>query len=103
MVVAVLVFGAGISLVVMLWWLTARFFRLLESRTVDAATMAVIKDMPMGLPDGTVRAILALVVAMVGLPMLVFQGVHKGYGIFQYDLQHIEQGDEFDSTALKLE
>ena len=38
-----------------------------------------------------------------GLPMLVFQGVHKGYGIFQYDLQHIEQGGEFDSTALKLE
>jgi hypothetical protein len=75
MFVAMLVFGAGISLVVMLWWLTARFFRLLESRTVDAATMAVIKDMPMGLPDGTVRAILALVVAMVGLPMLVFQGV----------------------------
>lgn len=75
LVVAVLVFGAGISLVVMLWWLTARFFHLLESRTVDAATMAVIKDMPMGLPDGTVRAVLALVVAMVGLPMLVFQGV----------------------------
>jgi hypothetical protein len=75
LVVAMLVFAVGVCLVILLWWITARFFRLIESRTVDGATMAVIKDLPMGLPEGTVRAILALVVAMIGLPLLVFQGV----------------------------
>jgi hypothetical protein len=75
LVVAMLVFAVGVCLVIMLWWITARFFRLIESRIIDGATIAVIKDLPMGLPEGTVRAILALVVAMIGLPLLVFQGV----------------------------
>lgn len=75
MVVALLVIGAGIGLIAMLWWITARFFRLFESRSVDSATMAVIKDLPLGLPEGTVRAVLALLVAMIGLPVLVFQDV----------------------------
>src|SRR5207244_10934412 len=69
------VFAAGIGLVVMLWWISARFFRLLESGLIDGATVAAIRDLPMGLPEGTVRAVLALIVAMIGLPVLVFQGV----------------------------
>jgi hypothetical protein len=34
--------------------------------------VAQLKDLPMGLPEGTVRAVLALIVAVVGLPLLLF-------------------------------
>lgn len=75
MVVAVLIFGVGIASAVFLWWLSARFFRLIESKTLDTAGLAAMKDLPMGLPEGTVRAVLALVVAVVGLPLLLFSNV----------------------------
>jgi hypothetical protein len=75
LVVAALVFAAGVGLIIMLWWLTARYFHLIGSGAIDSATITVIKDLPMGLPEGTVRAILALIVGMIGLPVLVFQGV----------------------------
>lgn len=72
LVVAVLIFGVGIGAAVFLWWLSARFFRLIEGKSLDAAGLASMKDLPMGLPEGTVRAVLALVVAVVGLPLLLF-------------------------------
>ncbi|MGQ3765204.1 hypothetical protein ACUBJ4_25405, partial [Klebsiella quasipneumoniae subsp. similipneumoniae] len=34
--------------------------------------VAQLKDLPMGLPEGTIRAVLALIVAVVGLPLLLF-------------------------------
>ncbi|MBI3346108.1 MAG: hypothetical protein HY020_02725 [Burkholderiales bacterium] len=72
LVVAVLIFGVGIGAAVFLWWLSARFFALIEGKSLDTAGLAAMKDLPMGLPEGTVRAVLALVVAVVGLPLLLF-------------------------------
>lgn len=72
LVVAVLVFGVGIASAVFLWWLSSRFFGLIEGKSLDTAGLAALKDLPMGLPEGTVRAVLALVVAVVGLPLLLF-------------------------------
>jgi hypothetical protein len=72
LIVGILVFIVGVCVVMFLWWLTARFFNLIALGKIDGAIMAEIKDLPMGLPEGTVRAILALVVAMVGLPLLLF-------------------------------
>ena len=72
LVVAVLIFGVGIAAAVFLWWLSSRFFALIESKSLDTAGLAAMKDLPMGLPEGTVRAVLALVVAVVGLPLLLF-------------------------------
>lgn len=74
-VVAVLIFGVGIGAAVFLWWLSSRFFRLIEGKSLDSAGLAAVKDLPMGLPEGTVRAVLALVVAVVGLPLLLFSNV----------------------------
>ena len=67
LVVAVLIFGVGIAAAVFLWWLSSRFFALIESKSLDTAGLAAMKDLPMGLPEGTVRAVLALVVAVVGV------------------------------------
>lgn len=72
LVVAVLIFGVGIAAAVFLWWLSSRFFKLIEGKSLDTAGLAALKDLPMGLPEGTVRAVLALVVAVVGLPLLLF-------------------------------
>jgi len=75
LVVAVLIFAVGIGAAVFLWWLSSRFFNLIEGKSLDAAGLAAVKDLPMGLPEGTVRAVLALVVAVVGLPLLLFSNV----------------------------
>lgn len=75
LVVAVLIFAVGIAAAVFLWWLSSRFFGLIEGKSLDAAGLAAVKDLPMGLPEGTVRAVLALVVAVVGLPLLLFSNV----------------------------
>lgn len=72
LVVAILIFAVGISAAVFLWWLSARFFKLIEGKSLDTAGLTAIKDLPLGLPEGTVRAVLALVVAVVGLPLLLF-------------------------------
>lgn len=72
LVVAVLIFGVGTAAAVFLWWLSARFFKLIEGKSLDTAGLTAIKDLPLGLPEGTVRAVLALVVAVVGLPLLLF-------------------------------
>lgn len=77
-VVAVLIFAVGIAVAAFLWWLSARFFGLLKSGAADAASLSAMKDLPMGLPEGTVRAVLALVVAVIGLPLLLFSSTVGG-------------------------
>lgn len=72
LLVALAIFAVGIGVVAFLWWLSSRFFRLLGAAGENADKIAQLKDLPMGLPEGTVRAVLALVVAVVGLPLLLF-------------------------------
>ncbi|PLM81479.1 hypothetical protein CWN47_35550, partial [Klebsiella variicola] len=48
------------------------YFRLLGCAGENIDKVAQLKDLPMGLPEGTVRAVLALIVAVVGLPLLLF-------------------------------
>ncbi|WP_341678843.1 hypothetical protein [Niveibacterium sp. SC-1] len=74
-VVALAIFAVGIGVVAFLWWLSSRFFGLLGAVGENAEKIAQLKDLPMGLPEGTVRAVLALVVAVVGLPLLLFSNV----------------------------
>jgi hypothetical protein len=71
-IVAVLIFAVGIATAGFLWWLSARFFGLVQGKQLDSVSMAALKELPMGLPEGTIRAVLALVVAVVGLPLLLF-------------------------------
>ena len=75
LVVATLVFVVGLGFVVFLWWLVSRFFGLLKSGQLSEASLAAMRELPVGLPEGTVRAILALIVATVGLPLLLFTKV----------------------------
>ncbi len=70
--VALAIFVVGIGVVAFLWWLSSRFFHLLGTAGENADKVAQLKDLPMGLPEGTVRAVLALIVALVGLPLLLF-------------------------------
>lgn len=72
LLVAVLIFAVGIATAGFLWWLSARFFALIQGNKLDPVSLAALKELPMGLPEGTIRAVLALVVAVVGLPMLLF-------------------------------
>lgn len=69
------VFLVGVGLAVFLWWLCSRFFGLLRDGKMDGAGLAALKDLPMGLPEGTVRSLLALVVAVIGLPLLLFGNI----------------------------
>jgi hypothetical protein len=77
-IVAVAIFAVGIGVAAFLWWLSARYFRMVESRQADSGMLASMKDLPMGLPEGTIRALLALVVGVVGLPLLLFSNVVGG-------------------------
>ncbi|RZL35153.1 MAG: hypothetical protein EOP35_15330, partial [Rubrivivax sp.] len=72
LLVAVLIFGVGLATAGFLWWLSGRFFALIQGNKLDPVSLAALKELPMGLPEGTIRAVLALVVAVVGLPMLLF-------------------------------
>jgi hypothetical protein len=72
LVVAVLVFFIGIAFAAFLWWLCRKYFELLDRSGANADQIAALKDMPMALPEGTVRAVIALVVGVVGLPILIF-------------------------------
>ena len=69
---ALLVFMVGLGFAVFLWWLASRFFSLVSGGHLDKESMAGLKDLPMALPEGTVRAVLALIVAVIGLPLLLF-------------------------------
>ncbi|WP_085314240.1 hypothetical protein [Derxia lacustris] len=68
--VAALIFGVGLAFAAYLWWLSARYFSAI--RDMPADKLAALKDLPMALPEGTVRAVIALIVGVVGLPILVF-------------------------------
>lgn len=70
--IALIVFLVGTGMVSFLWWLSSRYFRLLGFAGENIDKVAQLKDLPMGLPEGTVRAVLALIVAVVGLPLLLF-------------------------------
>ncbi|MGE4048467.1 MAG: hypothetical protein AB7F35_26665 [Acetobacteraceae bacterium] len=70
--VAFLLFLVGLAFAAFLWWLSARFFSLLTSEKLNPEQVAGLKDLPMALPEGTVRAVLALIVGVVGLPLLLF-------------------------------
>lgn len=71
--IATLVFLVGLGFAAFLWWLCSRYFQLLrESQADGASVIASLKDLPMALPEGTVRAIIALIVGVVGLPLLVY-------------------------------
>jgi hypothetical protein len=70
--VALLVFTVGMGFAAFLWWLAARSFALLRDPATTPAQIAALRDLPMGLPEGTVRALLALIVGIIGLPLLLF-------------------------------
>lgn len=80
-VIAILIFAVGIIILGFLWYLTRSGFALLRDPTITAERLATIKDLPLGLPEGTIRAILALIVGIVGLPLLLFMdplGIPEG-------------------------
>lgn len=75
--IATLVFLVGLSFAAFLWWLCARSFSLIRamSSTDAASAFANLKDTPMALPEGTVRAVIALIVGVIGLPLLMYTDV----------------------------
>ncbi len=73
--VAVLIFIVGVSFAAFLWWVVDRYFRLISSGKMTPDQLSDLKDLPMGLPEGSVRSVLALIVAVVGLPLLAFSRV----------------------------
>ncbi|WP_194791888.1 hypothetical protein [Pseudomonas sp. UFMG81] len=72
--VATLVFIVGLSFAAFLWWICSRHFALIRrmSPSDAASAFANLKDTPMALPEGTVRAVIALIVGVVGLPLLMY-------------------------------
>jgi hypothetical protein len=72
LIIAGLIFLVGLAFAGFLWWLAARSFALLGQPGTTPEHLAALRDMPMALPEGTVRAILALIVGVVGLPLLLF-------------------------------
>ncbi|WP_421993129.1 hypothetical protein, partial [Roseococcus sp.] len=69
---ALLVFLVGIGFAVFLWWLASRCFLLLRDPATTPEQIAALRDLPLALPEGTVRAVLALIVGVIGLPLLLF-------------------------------
>ena len=69
---AFLIFGVGLAFAAFLWWLAARSFALLRDPRTTPEQLASLRELPLALPEGTVRALLALVVGVVGLPLLLF-------------------------------
>ena len=70
--IALLVFAVGLGFAAFLWWLAARCFTLLRDPATTPEQMAALRELPLALPEGTVRALLALIVGVVGLPLLLF-------------------------------
>jgi hypothetical protein len=69
---ALLVFGVGLAFAGFLWWLAARSFALLRDPATTPEQLAALRELPLALPEGTVRAVLALIVGVIGLPLLLF-------------------------------
>jgi hypothetical protein len=74
---ALLVFLIGMGVGTFMWWLSGKFFALLRDPTIPPDRLANLKDLPMALPEGTIRALLALIVGLVGLPILLFSEALK--------------------------
>lgn len=66
----VLLIGLGVGVFVA--YLIGQIARMVRDRDLPEARLALIKDLPLGLPDGTIRALLAILVGIVGLPLLLF-------------------------------
>lgn len=64
-----MVFAVGIGFAAFLWWLASRYFLLIRDGHIPGTN---IGDLPLALPEGTVRAVLALIVGVIGLPLLLF-------------------------------
>ena len=69
---ALLVFLVGVAFAAFLWWLAARSFAFLRDPRTTPEQLASLRELPLALPEGTVRALLALIVGVVGLPLLLF-------------------------------
>jgi len=69
---AVLVFFVGLGFAAFLWWLASRCFALLRDPATTPEQLAALRELPLALPEGTVRALLALIVGVIGLPLLLF-------------------------------
>jgi hypothetical protein len=67
-IIALLVFFVGLAFAGFLWWVVGRYFALVMS----GKEVSSLKDLPMGLPEGSIRSLLAMIVAVVGIPLLVF-------------------------------
>src|SRR5262249_51878599 len=67
-IVALLVFLVGLAFAGFLWWAVDRFFALAST----GKDLRSLSNLPMGLPEGSIRSVLALIVAVVGIPLLVF-------------------------------
>ena len=69
---ALLVFLIGVAFAAFLWWLAARSFAFLRDPRTTPEQLASLRELPLAPPEGTVRALLALIVGVVGLPLLLF-------------------------------
>ena len=70
--IGVMIFLVGIGFAAFLWWLAARSFALVANPAIGPERLAGLRDLPLALPEGTVRALLALIVGVIGLPLLLF-------------------------------
>jgi len=80
-VIAALIFAVGLTVLGFLWYVTGQGFSLLRSPDITPERLSVMKELPLGLPEGTVRAVLALIVGVIGLPLILFMhplGIPEG-------------------------
>jgi hypothetical protein len=70
--IGMIIFLIGIGFAAFLWWLAARSFALVANPAIGPERLAGLRDLPLALPEGTVRALLALIVGVIGLPLLLF-------------------------------
>lgn len=69
--------GTGVLLIalavgIFIAYLMRQLAAMLRDKDIPEARFALIKDLPLGLPEGTIRALLAILVGIVGLPLLLF-------------------------------
>ena len=55
---ALLIFGVGLAFAAFLWWLAARSFAFLRDPRTTPEQLASLRELPLALPEGTVRALL---------------------------------------------
>ncbi len=70
--IGAMIFLVGLGFAGFLWWLAAQSFALLTNPAIAQERLAGMRDLPLALPEGTVRALLALIVGVIGLPLLLF-------------------------------